>query len=229
VKSARDWSVRRHRTLPRALGLTRAVAVGLAVVAVVAGVVAVASRRAEIGADPNAAGAWNGASASPSAAPKPSVSASPPPAAAPVTSPPTQLKIEAIHLTTDLEPLGLDDKGRLSPPGFDDAGWYADGTAPGDAGPAVIAGHIDSKSGPSVFYHLHELKTGDIIQVKRGAAWIRFAVTDQQQYPKTAFPTAKVYGPTATAQLRLITCGGTFDKSVGSYEDNVIVFAVMTG
>jgi LPXTG-site transpeptidase (sortase) family protein len=218
VRSVRDWSIRRHRTNPRALGLTRAFAIGLAVVAIIAAIVAFTANRANSARE---AGFWAGPPPRPAA----TASASP----APSTGPPTQLKIPAIKITTSLEPLGLDAKGQLIPPSYGDAGWYAAGTAPGDIGPAVIAGHIDSTSGPAVFFHLHELKAGDTVQVKRGGKWLTFQVTGLAKFKKTAFPTDEVYGPTPTAQLRLITCGGPFDTHSRSYEDNVIVFAVMTG
>ncbi len=49
-------------------------------------------------------------------------------------------------------------------------------------------------------------------------------LTAVARYPKDAFPTAKVYGPTADPQLRLITCGGDFDRGTGHYVDNVVAF-----
>jgi len=97
----------------------------------------------------------------------------------------------------------------------------------GDVGPAVIAGHIDSIAGPSVFFKLTKLKAGDLVQVERGGRWINFTVVAVGQYPKSNFPTADVYGPTPTPQLRLITCGGSFNRGKKSYVDNVVVYAVI--
>src|SRR5258706_325304 len=82
-----------------------------------------------------------------------------------------------------------------------DAGWYADGTRPGDVGPAVIAGHIDSKSGPAVFVKLDKLRVGAVVEVREDGRWLAFRVTSVGRYPKNAFPTARVYGPTPDAQL----------------------------
>jgi hypothetical protein len=140
---------------------------------------------------------------------------------------PTRLKVPVIGLDTPLEQLQLDPAGALRPPGtFGRAGWYAAGTAPGDVGPAVLAGHVDSRSGPAVFYRLRELSTGDRIEVMRGGTTLSFKVTRTAWYPKTKFPTEQVYGPTPDRQLRLITCGGVFDRSLRSYRDNLVVYAV---
>jgi LPXTG-site transpeptidase (sortase) family protein len=140
---------------------------------------------------------------------------------------PTRLRVGKIGVDTPLETLHLGPDGALQPPaGFEKAGWYADGTVPGDTGPAVIAGHVDSKAGPAVFYRLRELTMGDRIDVARGGATLHFTVTAIRWYPKTEFPTDEVYGPTPDRQLRLITCGGVFDRSLRSYRDNLVVYAV---
>jgi hypothetical protein len=140
---------------------------------------------------------------------------------------PTRVRVAAIGLDSPLETLRLGGDGELEPPRrFEKAGWYAGGTAPGDVGPAVIAGHVDSKAGPAVFYRLRELTAGDRIEVVRGGAVLRFTVTRTAWYPKSKFPTAQVYGPTPDRQLRLITCGGVFDHRLRSYKDNLVVYAV---
>ncbi|MEV4351912.1 class F sortase [Actinoplanes sp. NPDC049596] len=140
---------------------------------------------------------------------------------------PTGLRVAAIGINTPLEALTLGADGALQPPrAFGRAGWYADGTAPGDTGPAVIAGHVDSKTGPAIFYRLRELVPGDGIDVVRGGRTVRFTVTALRWYPKSDFPTGEVYGPTPDRQLRLITCGGVFDRSLRSYRDNLVVYAV---
>jgi len=135
--------------------------------------------------------------------------------------------VSAIGLDSPLETLHLGANGALQPPKrFGRAGWYVDGTAPGDIGPAVIAGHVDSKAGPAVFYRLRELTAGDKIEVVRGGRVLRFTVTRTVWYPKNKFPSAQVYGPTPDRQLRLITCGGVFDHKLRSYKDNLVVYAV---
>ena len=144
-----------------------------------------------------------------------------------LTGPPTRLKVKAIGVDTPLETLRLDSAGELTPPqDFAKAGWYADGTGPGDTGPAVLAGHVDSKRGPAVFYNLRKLVAGDRIEVVRGGETVTFTVTSTAWYPKSRFPTEAVYGATPDRQLRLITCGGVFDHSLRSYKDNLVVYAV---
>ncbi|GID95422.1 hypothetical protein Adi01nite_48340 [Amorphoplanes digitatis] len=143
-----------------------------------------------------------------------------------LSGPPTRLRVRSIGIDTALETLRLGTGGELQPPrDYDRAGWYADGTAPGDLGPAVLAGHVDSKRGPAIFFRLRELRPGDRIEVVRGGRTLSFTVTTTAWYPKTAFPSEKVYGPTPDRQLRLITCGGVFDRSLRSYRDNLVVYA----
>jgi hypothetical protein len=143
---------------------------------------------------------------------------------------PVAITIPTLGVAGPLENLTADPvTGELAAP--DDpsrAGWYAAGVVPGDAGPAVVGGHVDSRSGPGVFFGLRELRPGDRIEIIRsdGRA-VRFAVTAVAAYPKTEFPTAAVYGPAPGPELRLVTCGGQFDRSERSYRDNVVVDAVL--
>jgi hypothetical protein len=149
------------------------------------------------------------------------------PIAATGTAPPERVRIPDIGVDAPLEQLHLLSDGSLDPPrAWTDAGWYADGTRPGDVGPAVIAGHIDSKTGPAVFYKLDKVRAGAMVEVFQDGRWLPFRVTSVGRYPKNAFPTAMVYGPTPDAQLRLITCGGTFDRAHSSYLDNTVVYAL---
>jgi hypothetical protein len=94
----------------------------------------------------------------------------------------------------------------------------------------VIAGHIDSRRGPAVFFRLRELRPGQEITVARGdGSSVRFAVDGVARYPKQTFPTEAVFGPSPDPLLRLITCGGSFDRSQRSYRDNVVVTARLVG
>jgi hypothetical protein len=124
-------------------------------------------------------------------------------------------------------PLGLEPSGALeAPAGVTEAGWWADGPEPGEAGPAVVAGHVDSQAGPAVFFRLGELRPGDGVEVVGAdGERVAFVVERLAQHPKADFPTEAVYGHTADPALRLITCGGAFDRSSGHYVDNVIVYA----
>ena len=90
----------------------------------------------------------------------------------------------------------------------------------------MLAGHVDSRAGPAVFFRLEEIPIGSPVLVTRAdGSTLTFQVTRVAEYPKAAFATAEVYGPTVDAQLRLITCGGEFDRSRRSYDDNVVVYA----
>ena len=113
------------------------------------------------------------------------------------------------------------------PADFAAVGFYTLGPTPGQFGPAVIAGHVDSHRGPAVFYRLGALKAGATVSVgRRDGTTARFVVDKVAAYPKAQFPTTAVYGNTTSrAELRLITCGGSFDDRSGHYVDNVVAFA----
>jgi len=110
------------------------------------------------------------------------------------------------------------------------AGWYTGSPRPGTVGAAVIAGHVDSRSGLGIFFWLRELRRGDRVYVGRADGTMAvFAVTAVRKFAKDLFPTAAVYGSVPDPELRLITCGGVFDRSLGSYLSNVVVFARLSG
>ena len=204
-------------------------ALALVVVAVVALVLAVTGQQSP----PQPASSAAGTTTSSSAAPPPAPDAPPPsPAGVPAapTPAPVSVSVPSIDVTSDLMRLGLNDDGTVEVPPLgpdDQAGWYEPGPEPGAVGPAVILGHVDSAEyGPGVFYDLGALVPGDPIEVTRDDGSVAVFVVDRvERHPKDDFPTIAVYGNTADPQLRLITCGGAFDSSAGSYEDNVIAFA----
>jgi hypothetical protein len=140
---------------------------------------------------------------------------------------PTRVQIRAIGVEAPVIALGIEPSGALAAPDdAADAGWWADGPEPGERGPAVIAGHVDSRHGPAVFYRLRELRSGDTVEVARAdGSRVAFVVTRVERHPKAAFPTEAVYGDTPGSELRLVTCGGAFDRSTGHYLDNVIAYA----
>jgi sortase family protein len=144
------------------------------------------------------------------------------------TARPTEVAIPAIGVRSTLLDLGVDPAGALVPPDTADvAGWFTAGAVPGDPGPAVIAGHVDSRTGPGVFYRLGELPVGAEVDVGRSdGTTVRFRVVDVTTAGKSDFPTARVYGPGPTPRLSLLTCGGDFDRAVRHYRDNVVVSAV---
>jgi Sortase domain len=145
-------------------------------------------------------------------------------------SPPVAVEIPSIGVSSRLVRLGLNPDGTMEVPrDYGLAGWFTGGAMPGQDGPAVISGHVDSKSGPAVFYRLRDLRPGDTIRVRRAAGdWLAFEVTGTARYAKAEFPTEAVFGPVTGPVLRLITCGGAFDRSSGHYLDNVVVTATPT-
>jgi hypothetical protein len=161
-------------------------------------------------------------------------SSTPGPDFGPIMGPssPVSLVIPSIGVrTSGLVDLKVDRNGKLeAPTDFAKAGWYAAGPTPGEFGPAVIGAHVDSKSGPAVFYRLGSLKKGAEVSVlRRDGSTARFVVDRVARYSKADFPTATVYGDTkGRAELRLITCGGAFDQSTGHYVDNIVAFAHLT-
>jgi hypothetical protein len=138
-----------------------------------------------------------------------------------------RLSIPAVRVDTPLQSLGLAPDHTIEvPTDFDVAGWYAAGPRPGQAGPAVILGHVDSVIGPAVFYRLAGIAPGTPVIVRRAdGSTVDFRVTTVQHVPKTLFPTEEVYGASLAPSLRLITCGGRFNRTRHSYDDNVIVYA----
>ncbi len=143
-------------------------------------------------------------------------------------SAPVRLVVPALKLdTTFVPPLGLlPDQTVGVPNSYTEVGWYSGGVSPGEIGPAVILGHVDSKDGPAVFYSLGQLKEGDDIEITRDDGTVAtFSVTKLQRYPQSNFPTLDVYGPTDEAVLRLVTCTGIFNKGEQRYSHNLVVFA----
>jgi sortase (surface protein transpeptidase) len=139
-----------------------------------------------------------------------------------------RVRIPAIGVDTKLIPLTLKPHSDQlkAPLDFNVAGWYVNGTVPGDIGPAVIDGHVDSPTAPGVFLHLRRVTAGDRILVTLSTGVVKtFVVDSTRAAPKNNFPTDAVYGPTPTPQLRVITCDGAFDRATGHYLDNLVVFA----
>ena len=139
---------------------------------------------------------------------------------------PVHVAIPAAGIAASVIPLGLRSDGSLEVPrDFSKAGWRTGGPEPGERGAAVIAGHVDSKSGPAAFYRLREVTPGSEIEVRRGdGTTVTFVARRTEQVAKDHFPTRRVYRKTRLPTLRLVTCG-SFDTASGHYRDNLIVYA----
>jgi hypothetical protein len=142
---------------------------------------------------------------------------------------PVRLQIPRLGIDATLGRVGLRFDGTIDVPlEWNQPAWYTGGPAPGTTGPAVIVGHLDSATGPAIFWWLATLRRGDPIAVTRDdGSVLAFRVTAVGDYPSAQFPTDAVYGATADSQLRLITCAGTWDRSAHQYTHNVVVFAVL--
>jgi hypothetical protein len=188
------------------------VAALLAVIAIIAGVAACSNDAAPAPTPPVAAPG----------------SIAPTDAAQPMArSAPVRVHIPAIGVDSALMQLGLQADGTLQvPPSGFPAGWYTGAPTPGELGPAILAGHVDWSGQPGVFSRLRELTPDAQVTVTRqdGSAAV-FRVTQVKQYPKDKFPTSEVYGDLDHPGLRLITCGGSFDRQTRNYEDNIVAFA----
>jgi len=142
---------------------------------------------------------------------------------------PVRLVIPAIGVSTRLIRLGITSNHTLQVPlSAAIAGWFTGSPRPGAVGASIIAGHIDSYSGPGVFFRLRELHRGQGMYVARANGSVaRFRIVAVRTFAKNRFPTASVYGPVPDPELRVITCGGQFDHATGSYLSNVVVYAVL--
>ncbi|MEU3454560.1 class F sortase [Micromonospora sp. NPDC006766] len=147
-------------------------------------------------------------------------------------SEPVRVTIPRIGVDAAIVPVATDDDGELEVPPLDHpeiAGWYRRGPTPGEAGNAVLVGHVDSQNGPAVFFDLGRLHPGDTVRVTRADGRLAtFTVDGVGAYPKDRFPSERVYGRGGDPRLRLITCGGRFNPRTGSYPDNIVVFATAT-
>ncbi|MFG2213440.1 class F sortase [Streptomyces sp. NPDC048685] len=148
---------------------------------------------------------------------------------------PKRVEIPSIGIEAPVVARGLDKDGAIEPPSFDTpqaVGWYGDGTEPGAKGPALLVGHVDTETRPAVFYGLSAARPGAKIDITRADGTVaEFTVDDVQVFTRARFDADKAYGPRkdGRAELRLITCGGTFDRKTHSYDANVVVSAYLTG
>ncbi|WP_208776930.1 class F sortase [Streptomyces griseorubiginosus] len=142
---------------------------------------------------------------------------------------PVRLLIPKISVDAPFTDLAIGPSGQLEPPPAHDTnlvGWYADGASPGEAGTAIIAGHVDTTTSAAVFAGLGELRKGDLFHVVRAdGRKATFVVDSAETFAKDAFPSDRVYADTSRAEVRLITCAGDYDRTARDYKDNLVVFA----
>lgn len=222
------------RRTPERTTLLGGLLLALGVVITAAGLVAVGSTLINREAGDGATGPNDVDTAAPSATAQDDGTAASPSAltvdvAAPQAPLPIGIRIPVISVDADMIPLGIRDDGSIEVPAdFSRTGWWADGPEPGETGPSVVLGHVDSRTGPAVFYSLTDLAPGDEVIIDRAdGSSVTYRVDRIEQHSKDRFPTQAVYGDTPDPELRLVTCGGDFDRSERSYRDNIVVFARM--
>ena len=144
----------------------------------------------------------------------------------PLAPTPQRLHIPTLQVQAAIEQVGLDQAGNMDvPQDTNNVAWYRFGPAPGQAGNSVIAGHLDSKEGPAIFYRLGELAAGDEVIVSNSRGHLhRFRVTQVARYPFDQFPLHDVFGPTDKYRLNLITCEGVFDRGTKNYSHRIVVY-----
>ncbi|MBM7660175.1 LPXTG-site transpeptidase (sortase) family protein [Bacillus mesophilus] len=139
---------------------------------------------------------------------------------------PTSLSIPAIEVHAKVMNVGLLENGQMGvPTDYMEVGWFEPGTKPGDRGNAVLAGHVDSKTGPAIFFHLEKLQVGDeVIVTGEQGENLTFIVRDKKIFPKDNAPVFEIFGYTSRRMLNLITCTGTFDRKQGGHIDRLVIY-----
>lgn len=140
---------------------------------------------------------------------------------------PVSVSIPRLNLSQDLVELNVIGGTLQVPTDYADVGWWRDGPSPGASGSAVLVGHVDSPTGPAVFYQLSSISIGDMVVIGRAdGSKARFRVNDATLYPRESFPSASVYSEHGRPTLKLVTCGGSFDAAAGQYTGNLVVTAL---
>ena len=140
---------------------------------------------------------------------------------------PTRLRVPSLGVDAPVGRVGKAADGTVEVPSrWEEVGWFEQGARPGEDGPSVLLGHVDSKAGPAVFARLPSAPPGTVVEVVgEDGRTSRWRVDRLEQHPKTRFPTEVVYLPALRPELRLVTCGGEFDRATGHYRDNIVVYA----
>jgi Sortase domain len=155
----------------------------------------------------------------------------PPPGKFPVLGPsrPMRIVISSIGVRAAVHGVGRDRDGAIAVPALsliNEAGWFTEGPSPGQYGPAILVGHVDTHDRPAVFHRLQELKAGARIEITRRDQYVAvFEVNSVETFRKSDLPTKRVYDDYSRPALRLITCGGSWVGGDLGYASNIIVFA----
>jgi sortase A len=150
------------------------------------------------------------------------------PTTAPIVGEPLRLLMPVLALESEVEKVGLTKELRMGVPSdWWNVGWYELGVKPGEKGNAVLAGHLDSPTGPAVFANLFRLTYGDRIHIiDEWGKQLSFEVVGKAVYTDENFPIDLVFGNSEERLLNLITCQGVFDSATNNYSERLVVTAV---
>lgn len=137
---------------------------------------------------------------------------------------PAQIQIPKIDVDTAIEQVGVLENGQMGVPEDENqVGWFEPGVKPGRKGNAVVAGHVDSKTGPAIFYRLDQLTKGDeVLIIDEAGNTLRFRVSKTKRYDTKTAPIEEIFGATSNRSLNLITCSGTFGDE--GYDERFVVY-----
>lgn len=139
---------------------------------------------------------------------------------------PLALRIPAIEVEAKVLHLGMTETGAMAvPDNIVDVSWFAPGYRPGQNGRAVIAGHVDGRNGPAIFWDLAELEAGDEIIIEGVDKSLIFQVKAMESTELEDIDVAEVFGYRSSPELVLITCSGSYDAALGTREERLIVYA----
>lgn len=139
---------------------------------------------------------------------------------------PAKLIIDSLGVNDPVEKVGQNKKGGMGvPENVQNAGWYKFGAKPGEQGSAVVAGHVNTRNGKSIFWNLHKLETGDEVEVLNKSGEKRtFKVIGKESYDYQHAPVKKIFGYTSRRKLNLITCTGDFNYDAGTHQERLVIY-----
>lgn len=142
---------------------------------------------------------------------------------------PNRIEIPALDIDTSIENVGLLPNGQMDEPStMEDVAWYEGGYMPGEQGSSVLAGHVDSRTGPAIFFDLHKLEQGDeIILTDEDGEEKVFVVQKSESYDRNNAPLQQIFGYSYRSQLNLITCTGEFNSEAGTHDERLVVYTVL--
>ena len=140
---------------------------------------------------------------------------------------PAQLSIPDIGVNeAEVESVGVLLDGRFEVPEARLVGWYRYGPTPLEDGSTVLAGHLNYDGVDGVFRRLADVDVGaEVVVTLADGQPVAYRVAEVRLIDKNLLPPDEIWNRVGPSRLVLITCGGRYDASRRSYDDNVVVFA----